>query len=61
MGREYRDVTVKVACRVSRHNSEQDDKDDALVDELQEHIGNFVREITSNPRYSEVVAYYVEA
>lgn len=41
MGREYR--TISVTCSVSRHNSEQDDLDEAAYDHMREAIEQLVK------------------
>ena len=49
---------MRVICTVSRHNSKQDEIDDALVDEMQQRIGDAVRPILEDPRYEGVICFY---
>ena len=48
MGYDRRSMTVTVY--VSRHNSEQDEIDDALFDDMVERI----REIINDPKYADL-------
>jgi hypothetical protein len=48
MGRDRRTATIYAS--VSRHNSEQDDIDDALWDELIDAV----RDLISDPRYDSI-------
>lgn len=57
MGREVCERGVRVICAVSRHNSEQDAIDDALVEEMQQRIRDAVRPIVEDPRYDRVVSF----
>lgn len=57
MGNEIREASVRIVCRVSRHNSAKDRADDALVDELQERISDAVRDIVKEPRYEALISY----
>jgi hypothetical protein len=50
MGRKQERLTV--AAHVSRHNSEQDDIDDKLWEEL----SNDILEVTKNPKYESINA-----
>jgi hypothetical protein len=57
MGREIRRVEVAAVCFVSRHNSKQDDIDDALVEEMRQRLQEVARPIFDDPRYKGVIGY----
>jgi len=57
MGREIWERGVRVICSVSRHNSQQDEIDDALVEEMQQRIRDAVRPILEDPRYEDVISF----
>ncbi|MFJ5644042.1 hypothetical protein [Streptomyces sp. NPDC093223] len=57
MGREAVCVEVRVHCSVSRHNSQQDEADDALVEELRQRIREAVRPIVDDQRYATLILY----
>ena len=48
MGRETKEMTV--CAWVSRHNSEQDEKDEALWEELRRRIG----EVCEEPQFASI-------
>lgn len=57
MGREIVRVEVVAVCFVSRHNSEQDGIDDALVEEMRHRLQEAARPILADPRYEGVISY----
>lgn len=54
MGRDWVNI-IEVHASVSRHNSEQDVTDDALVEELRERI----QQIVDEPKYKEINASWM--
>lgn len=57
MGYETVHVQVGAVCSVSRHNSERDDSDDALVDDLRKRLQEAAGSILADPRYEGVILY----
>lgn len=51
MGRETFDITTSV--RLSRHNSDQDDIDDALAHDLAQRI----KAIAEEPKYADILVF----
>ncbi|MFK0173411.1 hypothetical protein ACIQU5_31975 [Streptomyces sp. NPDC090306] len=44
-------------CSVSRHNSEQDRTDDALVEELRQRLVDAARPIFEDPQFRDLILY----
>lgn len=49
----YESARITVYATVSRHSSERDDRDDALVDELEKRI----QAIVAEPKYRTINAW----
>lgn len=57
MGYDIREVTVRIVCRVSRHNSDRDAADDALAEELEGRVRAAVMPIAQDPKYTALISY----
>jgi hypothetical protein len=55
MGYQIETVSVEVPVRLSRHNSERDERHNALADELRTLFGAMTRSILSGGKYDEIL------
>lgn len=58
MGYMGEEITIRVDCRTSAHNTPQDDVDEALVDEMRARMYEAVRAIVADPRYQSVLVMH---
>jgi hypothetical protein len=59
LGHQQAVIEVHVYARLSRHNSEEDIRDNALFDELRQRITTAVEEIVNEPKYKPIEANVV--